>query len=108
MLFPKFSDPVFKTKTILRHRLPEGSHKAGASKGLGTGEGASVCDVCSLMDGRGTSRTPRQEPSPTGCRVAPVTGATSIIPTTTAVVSPGGSVWPGRQERSRVSGVLRL
>lgn len=48
MLFPKFPDPLFRTKTILRHPLPEGSHKAGASKGLGTGEGASVCDVCSL------------------------------------------------------------
>lgn len=74
MLFPKFSDQSFKTKTILRHQLPEASHKE-VPAGQGTGEGASAL-VTPVT--RWTEKAPRGHRGttvPTGCRVGSVTGA---------------------------------
>lgn len=42
ILFPKFSHQFFKTKTMLRHRLPESAYTVPARPGAGDGVSAPV------------------------------------------------------------------
>lgn len=44
ILFPKFSHLYFKTKTMLRHRLPEDAHTVPARPGAGNGVSAPVTE----------------------------------------------------------------